>query len=742
MKMKLTTLLFGLLLAVGWTSNASAQLPTQSSLPAHAKQALLNRGEGVLLRDAPVKGLNSIPKVNAPRRADYDEVASAVHDKAWYDEYTYQWDGQTSKITDPATTSHQMYALIKSIYTNPAIPGIKYSAAEDKDIVYEGVDFGWDISGDVTEDIKIYMTGYVNIRSVTIQDRNGANVTSWDINATGTRPNGWTLNTNYFQRTNGYIAPRNSSNYGYNFVNDGNQLIPAITISKNLFTGKGGLQVIVNARRTRNNDAYFGYEPYTGLPGYRASWNHYTYAINYDNMGEEHILNSTNTWQTNTTIVNGPITPPVDNGYTVLLVKLKDEVDFENTQAPEYTLSQNDVYNYFDTYVDEIQLLTDGLRVGQNIDGELVDGGTLFSYSGVLNRFYFISKGKMYALSSSENMWRWTQYPASSTGLAYDLYHYSRYSDRAPFYSMYEEFSPTTQSDTEGISDFSAQMVAGNSYPIIHDCQSVCFMEHFFSMSGKTGTDDKSLTNLVFYIPDYRGEQGSRDYDPNNQPRVGLYTIHLQADAQPCATYSEENRTYTVTVDWQSNLSSIVDNQVPQTYELYEVVYDDHGNIVERRLLTTTQDVTHYTYDVPQYDASYTITYQVKGYPTQATNNSTFFAWSNFDDVVIPGLFDFMLLARDHYESDFVISQLKNYYRNYIYPTNLAPNTGMTLEQLKQEWPEDQIAKYTLYRDNTGIAQLQVRAVGKKVYYKIIYIPNTQDTSGPNDININNNSNN
>ena len=730
MKKKLTTFMFGLLLAVGWTNVAQAQLLPQGKanvfkakfdFSAPASPAVQKQNPNPT-EAVPLLGKSKRPMLGAPRRAaQFDEVSSVVHPKSWYEQWSYTYnDGtgqQTASFTAPATNPYQMMALTSLIYKESVFPGIKYSKPLNKDLEYPRIQFGWNITGDHFPDITISTTAsQLNIQSIKITNESGTTLVNWSAanNYYNTNwvnlPDGWTAKHTSDNTTVGTTKLRRGTTSGwttyvYGYLAGGGE----ITIPGSQFSGKGYSQLnfeIVARSSSGTNSIYINGNGWN-LPS--SSW--YT------------LDNSENP-------VYAGVTPPEENGYTVLLVKLKDEVNYSSTQAPEFTFSATDLYNYFNTYIDEMQLLTDGLRVGQNIDGQLVDGGTLFSYSGTLNRFYFIGKGKMATIGADESQY-------FSDG--------SRYADRAPFYCMYEEFSPTEQDNTTGIDDFYAKMVAGESYHIKHDCMSVNYMEHFFSMSGKDGTDPKSVSNLVFYIPDYRGTDSTdiawRNYDINNQPRVGLYTIRLQADAQRAADYNKENPEYTVTVTWQSNLASIVDNQVPQTYELYEVVYDENGNIVERKLLTTTQDITSYTYNVPQRNESYTITYQVKGYPTNATNKDSFFAWSNFDDVVIPGLFDFLLLKRDHYESDFVISQLKNYYRNYIYPTNLAPNTGMTIEQLKQDWPEDQIAKYTLYRDHTGIAQLWVRAIGKKVYYKITYIPETQDTTGPNNININNTNN-
>jgi hypothetical protein len=59
----------------------------------------------------------------------------------------------------------------------------------------------------------------------------------------------------------------------------------------------------------------------------------------------------------------------------------------------------------------------------------------------------------------------------------------------------------------------------------------------------------------------------------------------------------------------------------------------------------------------------------------------------------------------------------------------------MTMEQLKKEWP-NQTASYTLWRDNLGVAKLEVKGIGDKVYYRIRYYKGTQDTTGVNDIEI------
>ena len=110
---KLTFLLFGLLLAVGWTSNASAQ--------------------------------------------------SAVYKAADMTDWTYQWGDangvtQTSHYIDPeteqpyqVTDKYQIYGLLKNVYMDKRFPGPLYSAyapngTTRQDPVYYGsIAGGWNI---------------------------------------------------------------------------------------------------------------------------------------------------------------------------------------------------------------------------------------------------------------------------------------------------------------------------------------------------------------------------------------------------------------------------------------------------------------------------------------------------------------------------------------------------------------------------------------------------------------------
>ena len=384
--------------------------------------------------------------------------------------------------------------------------------------------------------------------------------------------------------------------------------------------------------------------------------------------------------ETGWNITDNDVTAPTEAGQTLFLVKLRN---YTTTPAIR-TSSKSQLINYFTNYVESIQLLTDGLRAGE---GE--NEGTMFNVSGEFNRFFIIGKGKSYYCS-----------PGYS-GPPY-----------APFYNMFEEYSPTSNQEGDQITDFYEKMNDGEVYPVIHDCTSVIYFEHYFSMSGKAGTEEKSLTGMVIFIPDNRNVYSARNYDTNHQPKVGLYVIQLDGNATP----GTEEKTYDVTLDWTSALNEITGSEVPQNYTVYVVLTDENGNQTYQLLTNTTE--TTYTYTVPQDEHSYTISYIVYG---EAAENDTFTAWSNIADVVIPGWNDFLVLGLNHYESDYRSNVELNYYRNFLTVANAYD--AVTPASIAAG-----MNTFTLYRydlANPGVmipvAELKLTVNGSAVSYNITY---------------------
>lgn len=720
MRNKFFILLFGLLLAVGWTNDASAQKLPQGKpwyqspfFQRMTKPTMTNGSEGP--RSESLDNETSLSEViggqpsRAPKRANYTWTANVTHVKSWYDAKSYNWydadynlQGSAS-FTDAVTDSCQMFWFIRSLYANPEIPGIRYTEARDWDLGYEGADYGYSLSGDVDQDIKIVMTAKCYITAIYVYSWAGGDpITYYDANYD--LPSGWSMpSTGVMTKSSEYVNTSSGYQQWYYWkLTDDSETSAyyAFTISKDLLAGHGGLKVVVVARNTsstetRDNTYYVARYDY-GRQDYVTS------------TAEKHLLS--NTWGAHETMVHGTVTPPTENGYTVVLVKLKDDVtDVPRTDM--YTFSDSALYSYFNKYVKELQLLTDGLRVNENT----ADAGTLFAYTGDVNKFFYISKGKLYPIGGSSENYFTTN---SSTGI------YERAGDRAPFYSMYEEFSPYVESGHEDHSDLYSELKKGVTYPILHDCQSVLRMTHWFTISSEDGNTENRVNSLVLYIPDQRGLSGTRNYEEAHQPTLGMYMIDLYADIEPSTTQEDY---YTTTVTWEDNLGTIshVDD-IPQTYYLYEIRDKDGDGVMDTTLVYTgPETVWHGDYPVGD-PTAYDIYYYVVGTPAAATNPETFFAKSNTDDVTVPGKTDFVGLQWVRYESDFVTKNDAdprynevNYYRNWLAPHALSTSNTQAGISAGNVGTTGRIL--TLYREETPIIDLELVMNGNKAYYRIKY---------------------
>lgn len=733
-------MLFGLLLAVGWTNGASAQALTQdirSKAPVRvttpspkmetaghsgntwqpnkfnwgsqftAPQVAISKGSQ---RSLAPQGTRFM----APQRSqNFNLAATVTHPKSWYQALPdVTWNGGSQNITQPFTDVDGMMALVERVYTDQGIPGAKYSETWHCDIPYQTIEYGWNIRGNQYEDIQIVLySGFIDIYGIRIKNGEGGDLYSWTApqteGASAGLPSSWTLlsldagsaslSQEYIQSQRRYAYWMGDGTYGGGIIN-----IPASYLN-NLNNTTGSVSIEVSSMFTGSS---YGTAPTTSNTAVLIG--NETFDFVRDSAYSNGFFYSLPTY------IPGTITPPDECGYTVLLVKLhtgKNQSGTPPYEALDYTHSRSELRDYFTEYVKEIDLLTDGMRVNE---GDTT-AGTVFAYTGDLSRFYFVSKGKMSYTSSLE---------------AVEL-------DMAPFYSMYEEFSPSVAGGSEDHTDFYEQMKQGVTYPVVHDCQSVNYMQHYFSMAGKQGSNENRVNSLVLFIPDYRGNgnRWSRTYDTFHQPTVGMYMIDLYANVEASSTPDY----YTVTVDWFSNLDGLTHTEnIPQTYTLYEIRYNEQTGQNDTIPVYTGMD-TSWSIDYPVGDPRYyDLRYYVVGTPVGqggTTENPTyvnpeFFAKSNTDDVTIPGKHDVLGLQWQRYESDYVIldkAEQVNYYRNWLAPHALsvqgqagytAGNVGAAGRTL------------TLYRNDgnseTPIMDLELIMDGTKAYYRIKYRTNTQ----------------
>ena len=475
---------------------------------------------------------------------------------------------------------------------------------------------------------------------------------------------------------------------------------------------------------------------------------------------------------------------PSEEGYTALVVSVKNNLsllpetgdDLNDHSAFDNTA---DLIDYLGKNIKSVQLLTDGLRIGE---GQNV--GTVFNVSGEYNRFFFLSKGQ----ARKKNDWV----------KSLEQSNHRLYGEQVPFKEMFEQFSPTTgKLGTDETTDFYSKMITGEVYKVQHDCSSVLQNEHYFAMAGKEGTTAYAMNGLNFFIPDYRllkwkttytyyykmsqygtvlsreFEVDGRDqnpyksytgtafpyytrrygtsmnysyfganfatYDTVHAPLVGLYLINLEAAA---SNSSSQNNFYNVDLDWTSSLNEMSGTAVAQTYVIYLVETDPETGIQTNVPVETVNNCTEFnphlrlSQPFEQRAHSYTLTFIIQGSPT-ASAHPGFVTMSNQATVIIPGYDDFMQLNAHHFESDFVIEKVrgdyieKNYYRNYLQLENDIAN-GITRKSIKGGNDT-----FILYRNSSdgkyAVAEIKFAVdANNKVRYKITYFDYNEDYNSPN----------
>lgn len=372
----------------------------------------------------------------------------------------------------------------------------------------------------------------------------------------------------------------------------------------------------------------------------------------------------------NITGTGNTVYKPNEEGYTLFIVAVKDSYS-GGTIANYNNLTPAQLITYFNNAVEYVELVPGGWRVN-----DTDNPGMMFTLSGEFSRFFFLSKGKARKNNNSGNV--------------------TVENGAQPFYRMFEEFSPyNSQSSTEDITDFYAKLVAGETFPVEHDCVSVIGRGHYFSMAGKNATAKYDVTGLNMLIPDYRlkyfrrtggGPTDGRsdgtstgstvnatfvNYNPDYAPEMFMYAIKLQGNAQQL---SEENHTYTVTLDWSTTYSP----SESQTFAVYAVV---DGVVQDTPLVDGLHNIYQWSTTVEQDTHGYTLTYVVRGKPDDAGFGVV---TSNQVSVIIPG-YDpqerLKLTISGSFESEYKIADQRNQYANYIIMNN-GEGTSVTREYL------------------------------------------------------------
>ncbi|MBR1881440.1 MAG: hypothetical protein IJ808_00245, partial [Muribaculaceae bacterium] len=392
-------------------------------------------------------------------------------------------------------------------------------------------------------------------------------------------------------------------------------------------------------------------------------------------------------------IADADVKSPTTEGYTVLIVAEKDTYTGGNDagsagrKAMSSISSYDDLVSYISSSIRSVELLCNGTRVGK---AENKNRGTMYSLSGTYNRFFFLSKGR--ALGSKLTI-SGTTYGTDKTNETYLV---------APFGRMFEQFSPVSASGQNTLSDYYELLKSGKTQDIKHDCPSVIEYQHYFSMSGKTGTESYELSPLCFYIPDYRLQgHASRDVTNSIKDRSStfIYGITLGADAEQ--TEPESDHKWKVTLTWESSYNQI-NLEESQTYYIYRVVDGE----VQPEPIATVQSSTKagnvWTETIDQLYTSQTFTYVVRGKPDAASFD---LATSNEQTVGIPG-YDkherLKLTINGDYESTYDYQNEQNKYANYIVLNNGVGTSVITSDYLAADGTERAPTTIELHRYTQG----------------------------------------
>ncbi len=411
---------------------------------------------------------------------------------------------------------------------------------------------------------------------------------------------------------------------------------------------------------------------------------------------------------------------PEDEGYTTLLVKTKH--DIINIGSPS---TYDELIDGISKNIEEVVLLTQGKYYAKG-DG-IAKTGALYKTSGTASSFYFISKGRARRNTGTGKTWSF-----------------------APFFGLYEEYSPEIVNSSTQTTDVWVKMKNGNDYKVQHDCGSVIILNHQFNMADRE--ESHSIDNMVFFIPDRRLENwDNRDpadlkssftnYKPSYAPAIAMLYIPLKATG---AKNASDGKKWDITLTWSSNLNAMTGNVIPQKFNLY--IVDDAG---KRTLLK--QDFTdapdaqgnyHYTYTVDRETEARHIRYVVEGTPLEGEFTPVI---SNRDLVEVPGLDPnqrLQLGLNVSPESNYNLAEELNVYRNHLNVSNSA-DVYITRDYLTK--PNARMELYRHWTAADGHAQeVRIATIGaftqdgdKGYTYKVEHYnqdhPMTADVFDPSD---------
>ena len=204
---------------------------------------------------------------------------------------------------------------------------------------------------------------------------------------------------------------------------------------------------------------------------------------------------------------------PTQEGYTMLFVALDDGYqDYctpERLEANPYFSTKDQVIELIKNTIDSVFVVTEGIRANEGT----TNAGAVFSVKGYFNRFFFMTKGRANDITYGQDQYSaWRSKTSYSTSSGYPAA--DEHMGTMPLFNkMFEQFSPNDatvevndSNYTGDLTDFYSSMVGGSTYDVKHDCNSVTYQHHGFSMAGKSANTHYTIAGLNIFIPDRRLE--------------------------------------------------------------------------------------------------------------------------------------------------------------------------------------------------------------------------------------------
>ena len=413
------------------------------------------------------------------------------------------------------------------------------------------------------------------------------------------------------------------------------------------------------------------------------------------------------------------VTPnPNESGMTLLMVNISE--DWYRSYYNRYSGKPKEMLR---DAVTSIKLMTHFTRVN---DPE--NPGYLYSFEGITNRFFIISKGK------------------------------PRVTDNVPFYRLFEQISPVRGDYGHTTYDFINEIKAGHPYPCYHDCTNVLgFLnagyDHWFTISNSG--EAYTLKNLSIFIPDRRleyetiGKDNVSDTDGNIQifknyenpdsnltimPKVLLYTADLHAEAVP----SDQAGYYQVNLNWSTSFTKEnLGVDVPQQFYVYII---DGNNRVLLESVEQPTTAREHSYLVQQTTDPQTISYLITAHPInfyedgtrildeQGNPYITISAESPVRTVTIPGHSPFFTQISE-YRSRYDVQSSSKQYNVYKNVVSIRPTSAEDYASIKNNTEKYDVIRTDANDNKAIIATVQFTPIEgtTKYNYEVIYNNSTQD---------------